>query len=90
MCSLAPNKRNANYNTPRYRFSHIRLAKIPKLQKLLQKWSGQGPLAIEAQVMELDGPSVPSCRTTGLLLVLLVSSGAEITGCPENMVETRK
>lgn len=88
MCSLAPNKRNANYNTLRYRFSHIRLAIIPKSQKRLQKWSGRGPLGMEAQVMELGRHLVPSCRAMGRLLILGVSSGAEITGCPGNTVET--
>lgn len=90
MCSLAPNKRNANYNTLRYRFSHIRLAKIQKLQKLFQKWSGRGPLGVEAQDVELGGQSVTFCGATRFLLVVLVFSAAEITGCPGNTVETGK
>lgn len=90
MCSLAPNKRNANYNTPRYRFSHIRLAKVQKLQKFFQKRSGRGPLGREAQAMELSGHSVTFYRAKRPLLIVLVFSGAEITGCAGSMVETGK
>lgn len=85
MCSLAPNKRNANYNTLRCHFSHIRLEKIQKLQNLLQKWSGPGPLGMEAQVMELGGHLVPFRRASGLPLL---SSGAEIIGRSGNRAET--
>lgn len=67
MCSLAPNKINANYNTLGYHhISQIRLAKIQKLQKLLQKWLGPGPPGMEVRVMELGGQSVvPLCRANG-------------------------
>lgn len=85
MCSLAPNKRNANDGTLRYHFSHIRLAKIQKLQKVLRKWAGPGPLGMEAQVVELAGHCV--CRAVGLPRLPLLSSGAEITGCSGNRVD---
>lgn len=67
MYSLAPNRKNANYNTQgTINFSHIRLAKIQMLQKLLRKWPGPGPLGMEAQVVLLDGYLVPFCRAAGL------------------------
>lgn len=47
MCSFAPNKRNANDNTPRYRSSHFSLATIQKLQTRRWKWSEPSPRGMD-------------------------------------------
>ena len=66
MCSFAPNKRNANDNTPRYRFSHFSLATIPKSQPRRWTWSEPSPLGMDGSGRARGA----LCTVTGLLRLL--------------------
>ena len=66
MCSFAPNKRNANDNTPRYCFSHFNLATIQKLQPCRWKWSEPSPLGMDGSGWARGA----LCTVVGLLRLL--------------------
>lgn len=68
MCSLAPNKRNANCNTPRYYFVTYQIGKNPKVAET-------PPEVVKTRATGNGGPGngagghlVPSCRAAGHLL----------------------